>query len=73
MRFKKRKLTVRVKIAEGVTAAPKSVDDIVDGTNALKRWVLTGGWRNAVYYYEPSFGAERSLIRKYCDALERIA
>ncbi|EPS27943.1 hypothetical protein PDE_02887 [Penicillium oxalicum 114-2] len=43
------------------------------GRNALKLWVLTGGWRRARYQHEPGAGSDNSLIREYCNALERIA
>jgi hypothetical protein len=43
-------------------------------TNALKRWVLTGGWRDASYRKEPKLGtAFLCVIKPFCDALERIA
>lgn len=66
-------LTVLIKTAHGVTACPKSMADIANGMNALKLWVLSGGWRNATYFHEPGQGSQNSLIRQYCDALERIA
>ncbi|OQE29514.1 hypothetical protein PENSTE_c002G04335 [Penicillium steckii] len=39
--------------------------------NALKRWVLFGEWRRALYLNEPGRGI--GLIEEYCDALEAIA
>ncbi|KAJ5111382.1 hypothetical protein N7532_001917 [Penicillium argentinense] len=41
------------------------------GENALKKLVLTGGWRQARFMYEPNYGEGK--IREYCDALEKIA
>ncbi|KAK5790250.1 hypothetical protein VI817_007537 [Penicillium citrinum] len=38
---------------------------------ALKRWVLFGGWREALYLNEPGRGV--GLIEEYCDGLETIA
>lgn len=51
-----------------VTAAEK-----LEGQNALKRWVLTGGWRGARYIKEPGRGPEGGLVARYADACERIA
>ncbi|POS73240.1 hypothetical protein DHEL01_v208366 [Diaporthe helianthi] len=43
------------------------------GQNAIKRWVLTGGWRDARYLREPGRGPECGLVARYADACERIA
>lgn len=45
----------------------------LEGENALKRWVLTGGWRGARYIREPGRGPEGGLVAWYADACERIA
>ncbi|KAJ5992411.1 hypothetical protein N7451_008135 [Penicillium sp. IBT 35674x] len=41
--------------------------------NTLKRWVLTGGWREAKYRMEPIRSGRGSLIDLFCQDLERIA
>lgn len=41
--------------------------------NVLKRWVLTGGWREANYRMEPIRSGRGSLIDLFCQDLERIA
>jgi hypothetical protein len=46
---------------------------MTNGIDALKHWCLTGGWRKANYYHEPGYAPKHSLIRQFCDALERIA
>lgn len=51
-----------------VTATEK-----LQGENALKRWVLTGGWRDARYVREPGKGPEGGLVARYADACESIA
>ncbi|KAJ5151266.1 uncharacterized protein N7482_010518 [Penicillium canariense] len=56
-----------------ITSRPKSTADISNGINSLKLWVLSGGWRDAIYMYEPGRGPEKSVIGRYCDALERIS
>ncbi|KAJ5779449.1 hypothetical protein N7457_007169 [Penicillium paradoxum] len=44
------------------------------GSNAIKRWVLTGGWRDALFINEPDLQYARvSLIGAYCNFLEQIA
>ncbi|KAJ5206015.1 hypothetical protein N7472_002463 [Penicillium cf. griseofulvum] len=44
------------------------------GNNAIKRWVLMGGWRNALYLKEPKDKVvSASQIGYYCDMLEKIA
>jgi hypothetical protein len=49
------------------------INEQVQGQNALKRWVLTGGWRDARYVREPGRGPEGGLVARYADACERIA
>ncbi|EED15777.1 hypothetical protein TSTA_009020 [Talaromyces stipitatus ATCC 10500] len=44
----------------------------IAGENALKHYVLTGGWRNAHFIKEPDL-PKSSIIDYYCDSLERIA
>lgn len=40
----------------------------------MKRWVLMGGWRDALYLNEPSRkNVSISLLGYYCDVLEGIA
>ncbi|OKP10790.1 hypothetical protein PENSUB_3610 [Penicillium subrubescens] len=58
---------------EAITACPKSLDDMTNAIDALKRWCLTGGGRQAIYYPEPGYAPKNSLIQQFCDALERIA
>ncbi|KAJ6110557.1 hypothetical protein N7486_002792 [Penicillium sp. IBT 16267x] len=41
--------------------------------SSLKRWVLTGGWREAKYRLEPVRLRPGSLIDIFCENLERIA
>ncbi|KAJ6139268.1 hypothetical protein N7471_005754 [Penicillium samsonianum] len=41
--------------------------------NAMKRWILTGGWRDASYRYEPGRCKPKSPIGRMCDELEEIA
>lgn len=41
--------------------------------NAMKRWILTGGWRDASYLYEPARCQPSSPIGRMCDELEEIA
>ncbi|OQE20797.1 hypothetical protein PENFLA_c016G02671 [Penicillium flavigenum] len=44
------------------------------GDNAMRRWVLMGGWRDALYYKEPKKQIiSGSLIGYYCGVLEEIA
>ncbi|KAJ6189398.1 hypothetical protein N7519_004306 [Penicillium mononematosum] len=44
------------------------------GDNAMRRWVLMGGWRDALYYKEPNKEIiSGSLIGYYCGILEEIA
>ncbi|KAJ5961933.1 hypothetical protein N7501_006874, partial [Penicillium viridicatum] len=44
------------------------------GDNAMKRWVLMGGWRDALYLNEPSHEhVSHYLLGYYCDVLEGIA
>ncbi|KAJ5081544.1 hypothetical protein NUU61_009808 [Penicillium alfredii] len=51
----------------------KTALEMLAGQNALKKWVLTGGWRDAMYLNEPGRGPETGPIGHWCDALERIA
>lgn len=41
--------------------------------NALKRYILTGLWRDAAFLNEPGCEPEGSIIGFWCDALERFA
>lgn len=41
--------------------------------NAIKRHVLTGGWRRALYSKEPGRAQPESVLGVFCDALENIA
>jgi hypothetical protein len=44
------------------------------GNSAIKRWVLMGGWRDALYLKEPNDKVvSASQIGYYCDMLEKIA
>ncbi|OQE20307.1 hypothetical protein PENSTE_c013G08824 [Penicillium steckii] len=44
-----------------------------NGTRALRKWVLSGGWRKADYDSEPFRGPVHSLLGEYCDFLEAHA
>ncbi|KAJ5921098.1 hypothetical protein N7466_009424 [Penicillium verhagenii] len=55
------------------TKKAKDIDEITAGRNAIMRWVITGGWRDAVYVFEPGRGPDTNLIGHFCDGLERIA
>ncbi|KAJ5676168.1 hypothetical protein N7462_009065 [Penicillium macrosclerotiorum] len=55
------------------TRIPLSRSAMEAGSVALKRSVLTGGWRDADYWCDPGRGSDSSVIRAYCDALEQIA
>ncbi|KAI3393735.1 hypothetical protein diail_3781 [Diaporthe ilicicola] len=59
--------------ATNPTRTQVTVDELLQGQNTLKRWVLTGGWRDARYVREPGRGPEGGLIAQYADACERIA
>lgn len=41
--------------------------------NSMKRWILTGGWRDASYLHEPGRCHPASPIGRMCDDLEEIA
>ncbi|OQE07171.1 hypothetical protein PENVUL_c014G00188 [Penicillium vulpinum] len=41
--------------------------------NIMKRWILTGGWRDAFYLYEPGRCYSKGSIGRMCDELEEIA
>lgn len=41
--------------------------------NGMKRWILTGGWRDASYLHEPGRCHPESPIGRMCDELEEIA
>ncbi|KAJ5333224.1 hypothetical protein MYU51_014785 [Penicillium brevicompactum] len=55
--------------------APRHPEEILraTGVNAIKRFVLTGGWRNAIYSKEPGRAQPESVLGVFCDALENIA
>ncbi|KAF4768629.1 hypothetical protein HAV15_002918 [Penicillium sp. str.  len=51
-----------------------TTEEKISGNNAMKRWVLMGGWRDALYLNEPSRkNVSVSLLGYYCDVLEGIA
>lgn len=50
-----------------------TTEEKIQGEKAVKRWVLTGGWRDARYVREPGRGPEGGLVARYADACERIA
>ena len=41
--------------------------------SSIRKWVLSGGWRDARYLVEPGRGPSTSLIGRYADELERLA
>ncbi|KAJ5399912.1 hypothetical protein N7465_010401 [Penicillium sp. CMV-2018d] len=41
--------------------------------NVMKRWILTGEWRDASYHHEPGRCHPASPIGRMCDELEEIA
>ncbi|CAI7624208.1 unnamed protein product [Penicillium glandicola] len=49
------------------------IEETTAGMNAIKRWVLMGGWRNALFLSEPGQAPSTTLIGYYCDMLEKIA
>lgn len=59
--------------AKDPTRTNVSVIEQNQGENSIKRWVLTGGWRDARYVREPGRGPEDGLVARYADACERIA
>ncbi|KAG8162763.1 hypothetical protein KVR01_007241 [Diaporthe batatas] len=59
--------------ARDPTRTNVGVSEQVQGDNAIKRWVLTGGWREARYVREPGRGPEGGVVARYADACERIA
>ncbi|KAK7698017.1 hypothetical protein SLS64_013006 [Diaporthe eres] len=59
--------------AHNPTRVNVSATEKDQGENALKRWVLTGGWRDARYVREPGRGPEGGPVARYADACERIA
>jgi hypothetical protein len=48
-------------------------NEVISGQNALKKFVLSQGWRNARYVYEPGSGPKNSLLNIYASACEEIA
>ncbi|KAJ5374930.1 hypothetical protein N7517_006936 [Penicillium concentricum] len=53
---------------------PVTAEEKTAGNNARKRWVLMGGWRDALYMKEPKREIiSATMIGYYCDALEEIA
>ncbi|KAJ5823291.1 hypothetical protein N7447_005631, partial [Penicillium robsamsonii] len=53
---------------------PVGIEEEIARSNAIKRWVLMGGWRDALYLKEPKrHTISATLIVYYCDALEEIA
>ncbi|KKY29445.1 hypothetical protein UCDDA912_g10631 [Diaporthe ampelina] len=59
--------------AHNPTRVNVGIMEKLHGENAIKRWVLTGGWRDAGYVREPGRGPEGGLVAQYADACERIA
>ncbi|KAL1859049.1 hypothetical protein Daus18300_009687 [Diaporthe australafricana] len=59
--------------ANNTTRVNVAAAEKLQGEMALKRWVLTGGWRDASYVREPGRGPEGGLVAQYADACERIA
>lgn len=59
--------------AHNPTRTNVSVAEQAQGETAIKRWILTGGWRDARYVREPGQGPEGGLIARYADACESIA
>ncbi|KAJ5597760.1 hypothetical protein N7537_007844 [Penicillium hordei] len=50
-----------------------AVQEKIAGDNAMKRWALMGGWRDALYLNEPGpQNVSTSLLGFYCDVLEEI-
>ncbi|KAA8651691.1 uncharacterized protein ATNIH1004_000587 [Aspergillus tanneri] len=45
----------------------------IAGENALKRWILSRGWRTARYVKEPGEGPMYGIIQDYCNFLEQLA
>lgn len=50
-----------------------SAAELIAGENALKLFVLSGGWRDARYLHEPGRGPSGSRISEYADACTLIA
>jgi hypothetical protein len=59
--------------AANPTRTNVAIDEKLQGENALKRWVLMGGWRNARYVRDPGRGPKNGLVAQYADACEEIA
>ncbi|KAI1084217.1 hypothetical protein F5B20DRAFT_524052 [Whalleya microplaca] len=53
--------------------AQTSIGEENAGTNALKRYVVSGAWRRAQFNREPGRGPENGLIERYATACELIA
>ncbi|KAJ5169526.1 uncharacterized protein N7500_002309 [Penicillium coprophilum] len=53
---------------------PLNIEEATAAHNAIKRWILMGGWRDALYLKEPRKNViAASRIGFYCDTLEEIA
>ncbi|OQE43419.1 hypothetical protein PENCOP_c003G01030 [Penicillium coprophilum] len=53
---------------------PLNIEGATAGHNAIKRWILMGGWRDALYLKEPRKNViAASRIGFYCDTLEEVA
>ncbi|KAL2699879.1 hypothetical protein AAEP93_008402 [Penicillium crustosum] len=51
-----------------------TTEEKISGNNAMKRWVLMGGWRGALYFTEPNRkNVSVSLLGYYYDVLKGIA
>lgn len=60
--------------AQDLTARTNvGVMEQLQAENPIKRWVLTGGWRETRYVREPGRGPKGGLVARYADACERIA
>ncbi|KAJ5910742.1 uncharacterized protein N7473_000045 [Penicillium subrubescens] len=51
----------------------KTQPEIIAGQNAIRRWVLEGGWRDASYLHKPGRGPDNGMVGHWASALERIA
>ena len=54
-------------------ASRATVRENVTGATAMKQFVRSGGWRNAVFAREPGRGPERGCIDYFATAMEALA
>lgn len=47
--------------------------EVIEGENALKLWVLSGGWKEAEYFHEPNMGPKDGLIGRFVMQFEKEA